>query len=96
MRLGKQRHESKYIAIEYFYTNKRLSIKWMCKNLGISRSSFYKGKHKTQPEQERVNIEISELVKEYNERFSHILGYRRMSELINHFNHTNYSKNRGE
>ncbi|WP_447412757.1 IS3 family transposase [Clostridium perfringens] len=94
MRLGKQRHESKYIAIEYFYTNKRWSIKWMCKNLGISRASFYKWKHRIQPEQERINIEISELVKEYDERFSHILGYRRMTEWINHFNRTNYSKKR--
>ena len=94
MRLGKQRHESKYIAIEYFYTKKRWSIKWMCKNLGISRAAFYKWKHRIQPEQERINIEISELVKEYDERFSHILGYRRMTEWINHFNHTNYSKKR--
>lgn len=94
MRLGKQRHESKYIAIEYFYTNKRWSIKWMYKNLGVSRAAFYKWKHRIQPEQEKINIEISELVKEYDERFSHILGYRRMTEWINHFNHTNYSKKR--
>ncbi|MCX0373541.1 DDE-type integrase/transposase/recombinase [Clostridium perfringens] len=66
----------------------------MCKNLGISRASFYKWKHRIQPEQERINIEISELVKEYDERFSHILGYRRMTEWINHFNRTNYSKKR--
>ena len=66
----------------------------MCENLGISRASFYKWKHRIQPEQERINIEISELVKEYDERFSHILGYRRMTEWINHFNHTNYSKKR--
>ena len=49
----------------------------MCENLGISRASFYKWKHRIQPEQERINIEISELVKEYDERFSHILGYFR-------------------
>ncbi|TRW26267.1 IS3 family transposase [Criibacterium bergeronii] len=29
-----------------------------------------------------------------DERFNHILGYRRMASWINHFNHTNYSKNR--
>ncbi|MGU8435412.1 transposase [Clostridium perfringens] len=34
------------------------------------------------------------MVKEYDKRFSHILGYRRMTEWINHFNHTNYSKKR--
>ncbi len=49
----------------------------MYKNLGIFRASFYKWKHRIQPEQERINIEISELVKEYDERFFHILGYFR-------------------
>lgn len=34
------------------------------------------------------------LIKEYDERFCHILGYRRMASWINNFNHTNYSKNR--
>ncbi|WP_368406781.1 transposase [uncultured Streptococcus sp.] len=38
--------------------------------------------------------EIAELIKEYDERFSHILGYRRMPDWINHFNHTNYSRKR--
>ncbi len=32
----------------------------MCKNLCISKASFYKWKHIIQPEQERVKIEISE------------------------------------
>ncbi len=34
------------------------------------------------------------LIKEYDERFHHILGYRRMTSWINHFNHARYSKNR--
>ena len=40
------------------------------------------------------NINLAELIKEYDEQFGHILGYRRMTKWINHFNHTNYSKNR--
>ncbi|MFR7953795.1 MAG: transposase [Ruminococcus sp.] len=40
------------------------------------------------------NIKLAELIKEYDERFSHILGYRRMTSWINHFNQTKYSKNR--
>ena len=36
----------------------------------------------------------AELTKEYDERFSHILGYRIMTDWINHFNHTNYSRKR--
>ena len=94
MRLGKQRHESKYLAIGHFNTNKGWSISWMCHQLGITRSAFYKWKHRIVPEQEQLNIEIAELIKEYDERFSHILGYRRMTDWINHFNHTNYSRKR--
>ena len=94
MRLGKQRHESKYLAIEYFYTRNGWSINWMCKQLGIARAAFYKWKHRSIPQQEQVNREIAELIKEYDERFSHILGYRRMTDWINHFNHTHYSRKR--
>ncbi|MBS6506166.1 MAG: transposase [Streptococcus vestibularis] len=46
------------------------------------------------PEQEQLNSEIAELIKEYDERFSHILGYRRVTDWINHFNHTNDSRKR--
>jgi len=94
MRLGKQRHESKYLAIEHFNTNKGWSISWMFHQLGITRSAFYKRKHRIVPEQEQLNSEIAELIKEYDERFSHILGYRRMTDWINHFNHTKYSRKR--
>ena len=46
------------------------------------------------PSEELENIRLAELIKEYDERFSYILGYRRMTSWINHFNHTSYSKNR--
>ena len=66
----------------------------MCKQLGISHAAYYKWLHRPIPEQESENRKLAELIKEYNERFGHILGYRRMTSWINHFNHTNYSKNR--
>ena len=94
MRLGKQRNESKYLAVEYFYTKKGWSIKWMCDQLGIARAAYYKWRHRIIPEQEKINLELAELVKEYDERFCHILGYRRMTDWINHFNHMNYSRKR--
>lgn len=50
--------------------------------------------HRPVPEQEAENLKLAELTKEYDERFCRILGYRRMTSWINHFNHTNYSKNR--
>lgn len=50
--------------------------------------------HREIPIQEQENIELANFIKEYDERFNHILGYRRMTSWINHFNHTNYSKKR--
>ena len=94
MTLGKLRHLSKYLAVKYFFEKKHWSIKWMCEKLEISRAAYYKWMHRIVPEQERENIRIAQLIKEYNELFCHILGYRRMRAWINHFNQTNYSKNR--
>lgn len=94
MRLGKVRHESRYLVIRYFYTEKNWSIEWMCRQLGVSRAAYYKWLHKETPDAEQENIKLAEWIKEYDERFHHILGYRRMTSWINHFNHTAYSKNR--
>ena len=94
MRLGKQRNEAKYMAIKFFYETKKWSINWMCKQLDISHASYYKWLHRAIPAQENENAKIAELIKEYDERFRHILGYRRMTDWINHFNHTKYSRNR--
>lgn len=94
MRLGKLRYESKFMAIKFFYETKHWSMNWMCKQLEISRAAYYKWLHREIPEQEMENINLAVLIKEYDERFNHILGYRRMTSWINHFNHTNYSKNR--
>lgn len=94
MRLGKLRYASKFMAIKFFYETKNWSINWMCKQLEVSRAAYYKWLHREIPKQEQENIELAELIKEYDERFNHILGYRRMTSWINHFNHTNYSKKR--
>ena len=82
------------MAIKFFYETKKWSINWMCKQLDISHASYYKWLHRAIPAQENENAKIAELIKEYDERFGHILGYRRMTDWINHFNHTNYSRNR--
>lgn len=66
----------------------------MCKQLGISHAAYYKWLHRLVPEQESENIRLAELIKEYDGRFGHILGYRRMASWTNHSNHTHCSKNR--
>lgn len=80
------------MAIKFFYETKKWSINWMCKQLEVSRAAYYKWLHREIPEQETENIKLAELIKEYDERFNHILGYRRMTSWINHFNHTNYKQ----
>jgi putative transposase len=92
--LGKLRYEVNYIAIQKYHTEKNWSIGWMCKKLRISRAAYYKWLHREIPEPEMENKKLAELIKEYDERFNQILGYRRMTSWINHFNHTNYSNNR--
>ncbi len=94
MRLGRQRKESKFMAIKYFFDERKWSIAWMCKKLNVTRAAYYKWRKREIPPQELENIKIAELIKEYDECFGHILGFRRMTAWINHFNHTSYSKNR--
>lgn len=66
----------------------------MCRHLEISRAAYYKWLRRAVPEEELENVRLAGLIREYDERFNHILGYRRMASWINHFNHTHYSKNR--
>lgn len=94
MRLGKVRFESEYLAIRYFYENKGWSIRWMCQQLGITRAAYYKWLHREIPEAEQENILLAQLVREYDDRFNHILGYRRMTLYIHHLSSKSYSKNR--
>lgn len=66
----------------------------MCTQLGITRAAYYKWLHRAIPETEQENILLAQLIQEYDERFHHILGYRRMTAWINRFNGTHYSRNR--
>ena len=79
------------MAVKFFSETKKWSINWMCRQLEISRAAYYKWLHREIPECELENVQLAELIKEYNERFNHILGYRRMASWMNHFNHTDYS-----
>lgn len=66
----------------------------MCKQLEISRAAYYKWLDREIPKQESENLKLAELIKEYDQRFGHILGYRRMTSWVNRFNHTAYGKKR--
>ncbi len=94
MRLGRLRYASKYLTIQHFYTEKQWSIAWMCKKLHVTRAAYYKWLHREIPEAERQNETIAQLIQEYDDKFNHILGYRRMTGWINRLNGTRYSRNR--
>jgi len=66
----------------------------MCCQLGISKAAYYKWLHRAIPKEEQINIQLAGIIQEYDDRFNHILGYRRMTAWVNHFNGTRYSRNR--
>lgn len=66
----------------------------MCQVLGIARVSYYKWLNRKETKVELENQELAELILEYDDKFDHILGYRRMTRWINKFNHKKYSKKR--
>lgn len=66
----------------------------MCQQLDITRAAYYKWLHREIPEAEQENILLAQLIREYDDRFNHILGYRRMTLYINRLNNKYYSKNR--
>ena len=66
----------------------------MCRQLGVTRAAYYKWLARDILEGEKENETIAQLIREYDDRFNHILGYRRMTDWINRLNGTNYSRNR--
>lgn len=66
----------------------------MCKKLGISRASYYKWLNRSETEEEIENKQILVWIKEYDEKFNHTLGYRRIRNYINRDKKKNYSKRR--
>ena len=66
----------------------------MCQQLDITRAAYYKWLHREIPEVAHENILLAQLIREYDDRFNHILGYRRMTLYINRLNNKHYSQNR--
>ena len=79
MRLGKVRHESKYLAIEYFHTEKNWSIGWMCKHLEVARAAYYKWLHREIPKSEQKNRLIADEIEKIHTD-SPDKGYRRIRD----------------
>ena len=66
----------------------------MCKKLQISRAGYYKWINRSQTEEELENKQLALWIQEYDEKYKHTLGYRRMRNYINRDKKKNYSKRR--
>ena len=84
------KHEASYLTVDY-YRKEYYPVEMLCSVLGIARSSYYKHKGRNKPEKEKQDEHLCTLILEYHKVYDGILGYRRMTMFINHFNQTNYS-----
>ncbi len=66
----------------------------MCRMLEISRAGYYKWIHREKTEEELENEQIATWIMEYDKKFKHTLGYRRMRNYINRDKNKHYSKRR--
>ena len=94
MRFGRGRKTAKYKAIQYYDVEKFWPVEWMCRNLEVSRSGYYKWLKHEKTDEEKENEGIAELVREYDESFNHTLGYRRMTGYMNRLNQKQYGEKR--
>ncbi|HJJ72103.1 MAG TPA: IS3 family transposase [Methanocorpusculum sp.] len=94
MRLGRGRKTAKHKAIQYYDVERSWPVEWMCKSLEVSRSGYYKWLKHEKTDEEKENEQIAQLVGEYDERFNHTLGYRRMTGYMNRLNQKQYGEKR--
>ncbi len=66
----------------------------MCKSPEVSRSGYYKWLKHEKTDEEKENEQIAQLVGEYDERFNHTLGYRRLTGYMNRLNQKQYGEKR--
>ncbi|MBU3114855.1 IS3 family transposase [Clostridium lacusfryxellense] len=86
--------EPKYLTIQYFKQKNNWNVSWMCQQLNISRAGYYKWLQHEKPQEEMENEQIALWIKEYDEKFKHTLGYRRIRNYINRDKDKHYSKRR--
>ena len=66
----------------------------MSKQLEVSKSGYYKWLHRKETKEEVENKQLAIWIKEYDDKYNHILGYRRMTNWINRDKGTSFSKGR--
>ncbi|WP_423364702.1 IS3 family transposase [Mycoplasma sp. P36-A1] len=71
-----------------------MSIKFTCKILKLNRSSYYKWLKRSESKQDIENIEIYKFIKQKQEEYKYIFGYRIMCAMVNREFCANYNPKR--
>ena len=71
------------MAVKFFKETRNWDISWMCKKLNISRYGHYKWLDRKETEEKFENKQLATWITEYDIKFKHISGYRRMRNWIN-------------
>lgn len=66
----------------------------MCQQLEVSRAAYYKWLHRKKTEEELENEQLAAWIIEFDVKYKHTLGYRRMRNYINRDKGKSYSKRR--
>ena len=82
MSFAKGKLEPKYLTIKYFKEHRNWDIAWMSKKLEVSRAGYYKWLKRDKSDIELENEQLASWITEYDIKFQHILGYRRMRNWI--------------
>ncbi len=85
------RNEAAYQTVDH-YRGKGYPLILICSILDVSKSAYYKHMMRVRPIKETRDECLCNLILEYHAAYDGILGYRRMTMFINHFNQTNYSE----
>ena len=59
--------------------------------LDVKRANYYKWLKHSKSERDLENEELADLVRKYDEKFNHTLGYRMMTDRINRDENKNYN-----
>lgn len=64
---SKSKNEVKYLAIKELHEEEKYSIRWMCKQLDIRRSSYYKWLNRPISKNEKEDVKLSETIMDYHQ-----------------------------
>ena len=71
--------------------DKEVSLSAMFEILDVKRANYYKWLKHSKSERDLENEELADLVRKYDEKFNHTLGYRMMTDRINRDENKNYN-----